>query len=167
MFDYQYGILNYVLRYLGLTSESILWLSGPQWALFSVIAVDVWRIFPFAVVVALTALQTVDPNLYDAAKIDGANAFSQFRFITFPSIRPTLSILILLFSIWSLKRFETAWILTQGGPAGRTDLLVVKVYREAFRNHHTGYASTVAMVGLAISLIVAFIYFRVEVKKRA
>lgn len=161
MFDYQYGVINYLLGQLGVT-EPILWLSDPTWALPAVIAVDAWRIFPFAVIVILTALQAVDSTLYEAAKMDGAGPVGLFRHVTLPSIRGTLGILTLLLVIWSLRRFETAWIMTQGGPSGRTDLLVVNVYREAFRYHRPGYAAAMAVVGLFISLLIAAIYFMKE-----
>ena len=158
MFDYQYGVLNFALRRLGL-GKPILWLSDPNWALPAIVVVDVWRIFPFAVIVILTALQAVDPTLYEAAKIDGAGPVTSFRHVTLPSIRGTLGVLILLLIIWSLRRFETAWILTQGGPSGRTDLLVVNIYREAFRFHRPGYAAAMAVICLSISVVIAAIYF--------
>jgi multiple sugar transport system permease protein len=156
--DYQYGVLNYFVASIGLGGP-FLWLNDPRWALAAIVAIDAWRIFPFAVIVILTALQAVDLALYEAAKIDGAGAVGLFRHVTLPGIRGTLSILILLLVIWSLRRFETAWILTQGAPAGRTDLLVVNIYREAFRYHRPGYAAAMAVVGLAISLFIAAIYF--------
>jgi multiple sugar transport system permease protein len=164
IYDYQYGVLNFILSRLGLIQEPILWLAGPQWALFAVTLVDIWMIFPFATVVLLTALQAIDVNLYDAASIDGASYPHMFRYVTLPGIRPTLNILGLLFTIWSLKRFTTIWILTQGGPAGRTDMLVIKVYREAFRNYNAGYASAVALVGLLVALLVTLIYFTLEAR---
>jgi multiple sugar transport system permease protein len=166
MFDYQYGVINYFRGQLGL-GEPILWLSDPSWALAAVIAVDVWRIFPFAVIVILTALQAVDATLYEAARIDGAGPLDLFRHVTLPGIRGTLGILTLLLVIWSLRRFETAWILTQGGPSGHTDLLVVNIYREAFRYHRPGYAAAMAVVGLAISLLIASIYFVRERRREA
>jgi multiple sugar transport system permease protein len=158
MFDYQYGVLNYLLRRAGV-DEPILWLSDPTWALPAVVAVDVWRIFPFAVIVILTALQAVDQSLYEAARIDGAGPFTSLRFVTLPAIRGTLGVLILLLVIWSLRRFETAWIMTQGGPSGHTDLLVVNIYREAFRFHRPGYAAAMAVVGLVIAIVIAAVYF--------
>lgn len=165
MFDYQYGILNYFVTRSDL--GPVLWLSDPTWALPAVVAVDAWRVFPFAVIVILTALQAVDSTLYEAGKMDGAGPVGLFRHVTLPSIRGTLGILVLLLVIWSLRRFETAWILTQGGPGGRTDLLVVNVYREAFRFHRPGYAAAMAVVGLCISLLVAAIYFFRERKSDA
>lgn len=158
MFDYQYGVINYFLRQLGI-SEPILWLSDPGWALPAVVAVDVWRIFPFAVIVLLTALQAVDATLYEAAKMDGAGPFAAFRYVTLPAISGTMGVLILLLVIWSLRRFETAWILTQGGPSGRTDLLVVNIYREAFRFQRPGYAAAMAVVALGLSILIAAVYF--------
>lgn len=160
MFDPQYGIINYFLHLLHISSQGIQWLITPQWALLSVILVDVWRIFPFGAIVLLTALQAVDANLYDAAAVDGAGSLSKFFYVTLPSIRPSLAITILLYTIWGMKRFDTIWILTQGGPLDSTGVMAVQIYREAFRNFRIGRASALAIIGALLSTIVTFYYFR-------
>jgi ABC-type sugar transport system permease subunit len=138
------------------------WLLSPGWALPAVILVDVWRLFPLGAVVLLSALTAVDRSLYEAARIDGAGGRALFWHVTLPGIRPTFSVLTLLFTIWALKRFATVWILTQGGPAGATDVLAVEIYREAFRNFRMGAASALAMVGIGISAIIAVAYQLLE-----
>jgi len=162
MFDPQYGVINYFLYLLHLTPQSIQWLITPQWALLSVILVDVWRIFPFGAIVLLTALQAVPANLYDAAAVDGAGSLSKFFHVTLPSIRPSLAITMLLYTIWGMKRFDTIWVLTQGGPLDNTSVMAVQIYREAFRNFRIGRASALAVVGTILSLIITFFYFRKE-----
>jgi multiple sugar transport system permease protein len=162
IFDPQYGVLNYVVRVLGLTPHGIAWLISPTWALPAVAAVDVWRTFPFGTLVLLTALQAIDPDLYGVAAVDGAGPVAVFRNVILPSIRPSLTILCLLFVIWGMKRFDTIWILTQGGPADATNVLSVYIYREAFRNIRVGQASAMAMVGVVLSLVVTLCYFLLE-----
>jgi len=166
MFDPQYGVINYGVRLLGLSREGVAWLITPQWALPAVALVDVWRTFPFGTLVLLTALQAIDPDLYGVAAVDGAGRLAVFRHVTLPSIQPSLAILVLLFVIWGMKRFDTIWILTQGGPADATNVLSVYIYREAFRNIRVGQASAMALVGVALSLVVTLLYFVTE-RRRA
>lgn len=166
MFDPQYGVINYGVRLLGLSREGIAWLITPQWALPAVALVDVWRTFPFGTLVLLTALQAIDPDLYGVAAVDGAGRLAVFRHVMLPSIQPSLAILVLLFVIWGMKRFDTIWILTQGGPADATNVLSVYIYREAFRNIRVGQASAMALVGVALSLVVTLLYFVTE-RRRA
>jgi multiple sugar transport system permease protein len=162
MLDPQYGVVNYVVRALGLSAQSIPWLISPRWALPAVMAVDVWRTFPFGTLVLLTALQAIDADLYGAAAVDGAGRRAVFRHIVLPSIRPALLILGLLYTIWGMKRFDTIWILTQGGPADATNVLSVFIYREAFRNFRVGQASAMALVGAALGLAATVVYFTLE-----
>lgn len=167
MYDPQYGLVNFLLRKTGALSSNVSWLLSPEWALPAVVLVDVWRVFPFGAVVLLTALTAVDQTLYDAARVDGAGPVATFVRITLPGIRPSLAILTLLFTIWSLKRFDTIWILTQGGPADATNVLAVGIYREAFRNFHTGNAAAIAMIGITLSAIITAGYFLMERRRGA
>ena len=167
MYDPQYGLVNFLLRKTGVLSSNVSWLLSPRWALSAVVLVDVWRIFPFGAVVLLTALTAVDRTLYDAARVDGAGPVATFLRITLPGIRPSLAILTLLFTIWSLKRFDTIWILTQGGPADATNVLAVGIYREAFRNFHTGNAAAIAMIGITLSAMITVGYFLMERRRGA
>lgn len=165
MYDPQYGLVNFALRSSGVLHSNIGWLLSPRWALSAVVLVDVWRIFPFGAVVLLTALSSVDQSMYDSARVDGAGPVTTFVRITLPSIRPTVMILLLLFTIWSLKRFDTIWIMTQGGPADRTNVLAVEIYREAFRNFRVGIASAIAALGIALSVLATAVYFMLESRR--
>jgi raffinose/stachyose/melibiose transport system permease protein len=99
-------------------------------------------------------MQGVDPQLYDAAKMDGASRWQQYRHVTLPGIRPTLVFLVLMTIIWSLKAFDYIYILTQGGPAGSSDVVTTDMYREAFTNYRAGYA---ASLGLSMAFITALV----------
>lgn len=162
MFNYEYGVLNAGLRALGVTRAGVAWLFDPHVALVAVLLVTIWKIFPFSAVVLLTALQAVDRNLYEAAALDGASRLGLFRYVTLPGIRPTIALLVLLVTIWSFQRFTIIWLLTQGGPIGATQTIVIMVYNNAFRYIDTGYGAAIGVIGLILSLLVAFTYFVVE-----
>ncbi|MEU1411873.1 sugar ABC transporter permease [Streptomyces sp. NPDC005731] len=133
-------------------------LGDPQLALWSVEFVNNWAWWGFLVVVFLAAMQGVNPSLYEAAAMDGAGATRQFFAVTLPAIRPTFAFLGLMTIIWSFLAFDYVYILTQGGPAGSTDLLSTVAYRNAFSNLQGGYASATGIVMALISAVVVTVY---------
>ena len=161
IFNAQYGVFNYAQRLLGIQAFEN-WLDSPSHALPAVLFTTIWQIFPFASVVILSALQGVSTELREAAIIDGAGRIAVFRAVVWPTIRPSVLLLALFVTIWSLRRFDLIWLLTQGGPIGATNTLVVELYRRAFVYRDLGLAAAVGMVGLAIALIVTFFYFRLN-----
>lgn len=165
MFNAQYGIFNHALRILGLASANENWLDDPALALPAVLLTTVWQIFPFASVVILAALQGVSADLREAAVIDRADRLSVFKAVVWPTIQPTVALLALFITIWSLRRFDLIWLMTQGGPIGATNTLVIELYRQGFVYRELGIAAAVGMIGLSIALVVTLIYFRVT--KRA
>lgn len=165
MFNAQYGIFNHALRILGLASANENWLDDPALALPAVLLTTVWQIFPFASVVILAALQGVSADLREAAVIDRADRLSVFEAVVWPTIQPTVALLALFITIWSLRRFDLIWLMTQGGPIGATNTLVIELYRQGFVYRELGIAAAVGMIGLSIALVVTLIYFRVT--KRA
>lgn len=157
----QYGILNRALEPLGLMPADGLWLESPSLALVTVLSITIWQLFPFTSVVILASLQSVPKELKEAAAIDGAGIWSVFTSVTWPVIRPTVALLALLMTIWSIRRFELIWLLTQGGPIGSTNTLVVDLYRRGFIINKLGEAAAVGMVGMVISVVVTIVYFAV------
>jgi raffinose/stachyose/melibiose transport system permease protein len=137
-------------------------LGDPHLALWSVEFVNNWAWWGFLVVVFLAAMQGVNPSLYEAATMDGAGAARQFFSVTLPSIRPTFAFLGLMTIIWSFLAFDYVYILTQGGPAGSTDLLSTVLYRDAFSNLQGGYASAIGVVMALISAVVVTVYLVVR-----
>ena len=119
-------------------------------ALYSVIGVDNWTFWGFLVVLFLAAMQGVDTSRYEAARMDGANAWQEFWHVALPGIRPTLTFVLTIISLWSLLAFDYAYVLTGGGPAGASDLVSLLVNRTAFGNLEAGYA---AFIALAMSLL--------------
>ncbi len=159
MFSQQFGVLNVFARWLLPIPENLPWLSEPRLAMFSVLAVTLWKIFPFYSLVVLTALQTVEAELYEAARIDGAGPIAAFRYVTLPGIAPTLGIMTLLVTIFSFRRFTILFLLTGGGPADSTQTLVIRVYQTAFRFFELSYGATLGVAGLVVTLIITAAYF--------
>lgn len=133
-------------------------LGNPSLALWSVEFVNNWAWWGFLVVVFLAAMGGISPSLYEAAEMDGASPARQFFSITLPGIRPTFAFLGLMTIIWSFLAFDYVYVLTQGGPAGSTDLLSTVLYRDAFSNLQGGYASAIGVVMALISALVVVGY---------
>jgi multiple sugar transport system permease protein len=162
MYNKDFGVMNVFAHALPWITENPNWLLDVNTARISILLISLWQFLPFFTLVLLTALQTIDIELYDAAKIDGAGAVAAFRFISLPGIAPTLGIMTLLITIWSIKRFSTIYLLTGGGPGVSTATLVILTYNTAITNLNIGLGAAMGMVGLALSLMVAVIYFYLE-----
>ena len=160
IYNAQYGVFGHVLRFFGFESGSLNWLDSVNHALPAVLITTIWQIFPFASVVLLAALQGVPQEQREAAIIDGADRLNVFKAVVWPTIQPSVMLLALFSTIWSLRRFDLIWLLTQGGPVGATNTLVIDVYRRAFVNQQLGQGAAVGMVGVAIALAVTIAYFR-------
>jgi raffinose/stachyose/melibiose transport system permease protein len=132
-------------------------------ALPSVAGVNIWAWWGFLVLLFLTALQSVDAQLYEAAKIDGAGRWQQFLNVTLPGIRPTLVFVVLLTIINSLLVFDYVYIITRGGPAGASEVVGTLMYKEAFERFEAGYASA---MGLGLSFVSGLIVFVFIVLRR-
>lgn len=165
IYNAQYGVFNWALRSLGIPAGMENWLDSPSLALPAILLTTIWQIFPFATVVLLAALQGVSPELKEAAQIDGASKLAVFRAVVWPTIKPSVALLSLFLTIWSLRRFDLIWLLTQGGPIGATETLVIRLYREAFIFRDLGSGAAVGMVGLVCAFAVTLVYF--EFSRRA
>jgi multiple sugar transport system permease protein len=161
IYNAQYGVFNFVQRSLGIeTFEN--WLDTPDHALTAILIPTIWQIFPFSSVVILAALQGVPKELRESAALDGAGAWDIFRAVVWPTIRPTVMLLALFITIWSLRRFDLIWLLTQGGPIGATNTLVIDLYRRAFVYRDLGAGASVGMVGLCIAFVVTIVHHRLS-----
>lgn len=129
-------------------------LGDPSWSLLSVAFIDNWHWWGFLLIVFFASMQGVNPSLIEAAELDGAGSIRQFFSVILPSIRPTFMFLGLMTIIWSFLSFDYVYILTQGGPAGSTDVLSTLLYRNAFGNLDAGYASAIGVVMATISGVV-------------
>lgn len=142
--------------------KNVNFLGDPHLALPTVAFVNTWQWWGFLVVIFLSAMQAVNPTLYEAVRLDGANAWQEFWHVTLPGIRPTLMFLALMTIVWSFLIFDYIYILTQGGPAGSTDVLGTLLYRDAFSNQEAGYAAAIGIVMALISMVSVsgFVYLR-------
>ncbi len=162
IYNNQFGAANYFLTTIGVLDNYEQWLSNPDLALPAVVSVTVWKLFPLCALVLLAAMQSIPGELYEAAQIDRADTLHVAKNVTLPSIVPTLLTISLFVTIWSLRRFEVIWLMTQGGPAYRTNTIVIDVYRETFRFFRSGMGATMGTLGLLISGAVTLVYFAVQ-----
>lgn len=164
MYNDQYGIINEILRDLHIISTPIPWLGSMSLALFSVIIVNIWRGVPFFLFSILGALQSIDDQLYDAGKIDGANVFQRFFNITLPSIMPVVAISTLLSTIWTFNDFDNIWLITGGGPLNASSVVATYTYEQAFMYNDMarGMAVAVSIVPVLLVLMVLVMKNRSE-----
>jgi ABC-type sugar transport system permease subunit len=161
IFNAEYGVLNAMLRQAGVLAQNITWLGSDVLALPAVIAVNVWRGYPFMMVMAYAGLQLVPAEQREAAMVDGASALQSFRHVTLPNLRPVLVVAGVLDFIWVFIQFDLVQVMTQGGPARATELLSNLIYREAFEHYEFGLASAIAILMLAIVLVLSAVYVRI------
>ena len=156
----QFGVVNYLLRAAGLISAPVAWLGEPGPALASVIAVDVWRGVPFVMLLMLAGLQTIPIEQYEAASIDGAGAWTRFRYVTWPNLRYIVIVATTLDVINTIRHYDIIGVMTGGGPAGATEVLPALIFNTAFRGNRLGEAAAIGVALLVIVLVLAVVYVR-------
>ena len=139
------GLLNQLLKQVGITS-GIPWLTSPNWAIFSVMAVTVWKGLGYYMVIYLAGLQSLSADLYEAAAIDGSDGISKHWDITIPLMKPYLVLVAVISAISATKVFEEVFIMTQGGPRNSSKTIVYYLYEQAFQNLEMSYACTIGLV---------------------
>ena len=155
----QFGLVNFLLMSVGLADEPISWM-GKDYIMVSLIFISVWQFFPFVVLAVLARLQTIPPELYEAAKVDGANAVRRFFHVTLPQLRNALFVVILLRTIWMFTKFDTVWLITQGGGAEKyVRTLPVYAYLRTFNFYQAGLGSAIAVIMFAILVATTVVYF--------
>lgn len=152
------GPVNQLVQSLG--GEPIAWLSDPNWAMPVLILLSSWKQLGFNLVVFLAGLQTIPRDRYEAALLDGANAWQRFRYITLPGLRPTLILVFVTTTIFTLRSFEQVYVVTGGGPLDTTNLLVFYIYQQAFALFDFGYAAAAATVLLGVTLGLIWLQLR-------
>jgi multiple sugar transport system permease protein len=160
MFSNQNGVLNAGTQAIGLGRHG--WLIDPKFGLFAVVLTTVWAVFPLVMLVVLASLQSVPQELRETSWLDGASPLQSFKAVSLPHIQPTIQVMSLLMTIWSIRRFEIIYLLTGGGPMDSTNTLVVSIYRTAFQNQKLGRAAAIGVLGLSLSMLVTVIYFLVD-----
>lgn len=160
MLDFQWGVLNYLLSLTGYFPPKIGWLLSPDLALYAVMAVTAWKDYPLAAVMILAGLQGIPQDLYEAARVDGATPFQEFRHITLPGLRPISAVVFLLLTLYSFKRVALIYIMTAGGPSRATETLSVLTYLEGFKFFRMGSAAAIGVAMLAVTLVFTLFYYR-------
>jgi multiple sugar transport system permease protein len=158
LFNDEFGLVNVVLKELGLIDRNITWLAKPGTAVFAVVVASVWRFVPYMMIMMLAGLQSIPRDLYEAAEVDGAGAWSKFIHITLSELRYIIGVVVMFALIWSFNDFTLPFIMTQGGPSDATNVLPIMVYRTAFDALRFGRGAALAMVILLILLVFSVTY---------
>jgi multiple sugar transport system permease protein len=161
IYNPEYGALNAVLTRLHIIGQYRAWLSDPFLAMNMVIVAAVWKMTPFAVIFFLAALQFINKSLYEAATVDGAGVFSRFWHITLPYLVSTISVVAVMRTMEKFKAFDIFYVMTRGGPANGTKVLVYEAYLKAFTNLQYSISSTVSYLIAILVLIFTLVYVRV------
>lgn len=155
------GPVNQLLTALGVANPPR-WTASVDWAMPTVIMASIWKGMGYYMVIYLAALQGIPSYLYEAAEIDGANAWQKFRYVTLPMLTPATFFVSIMLTIASFKVFDLILVMTGGGPGRATNVLVTYTYNTAFREFRFGYSSAIAMVLFVIVLIITVVQFRME-----
>jgi multiple sugar transport system permease protein len=161
MLDASYGVFNALLRDIGLISTDIAWFVDARTAMAAVLVPTVWKSFPFFTITILAALQSIPETLYEAARVDGATPWQQFRHVTWPGIAGPALLAALLNALWTFREFDIIYASTRGGPAGATQTLGILVYREAFESFRFGTAAAIGVLMLATATVFVALSMRV------
>jgi multiple sugar transport system permease protein len=154
------GVINYLLGLVGVVRTAFPWLATPGWAMACIIVINIWAGYPFFMITLLAGLQSISPELYEAARVDGADYAQQLRNVTIPQLRPIIVGIGLLDVLWTTQQFTLVWIMTGGGPLGSTQVLGTYIYTLAFQSYLMSPAAASAILLLLGSLVVAVFYVR-------
>lgn len=157
LYNEKVGLINYVLISLGAISRGIPFLQSFELALPSVIVASIWQVIGFYMIILLAGLQTIPTELYESAAIDGASQWMQFRRITLPLLRPSVFLCFVIGIINSFTNFDLIFVMTQGGPAHATDLLITYIYSTAFKLSKFDYAAALTVVNFLFFLALAWL----------
>ena len=158
MFGTESGLINTVLNTLGLPSVG--WLISPGWALAAITIVHVWNGTGYYMVIFLAGLSNINRQLYEAARVDGANGVQVFRYITVPQLKPTIIFSMIYATITYLRSFALVEILTEGGPYRSTETIIMYMFKQGFQSRNVGYASVIAVVVFLITLVISLIQMK-------
>ena len=160
MLNPEFGIVNYLLKNMGLINESINFLGDSKYALATVIFVNIWRSFPYYTISFLSAMQSIPGDLAEAASIDGAGMFRRFFSVTLPQLRSVSLVILFIHVIWTAVNFDFIWVMTEGGPNYATETLPVMIYRYSMRKFDVGAASALSTMMFTVMVILFIFYYR-------
>ena len=156
------GFINIILKSIGLKSLVKYWFGDPSTAFSLIILLHLWRNVPFYGIAFLAAMQTIPASFYEAAEINGANAFQSFWYITLPGIRSMIIVMVTIHVLWTFNNFDFIYLATGGGPINTTDVLPVYVYRQSWVSYAAGYGASIGTVMLLILSVYLIIYLIIQ-----
>jgi ABC-type sugar transport system permease subunit len=160
MYNERGGLINYVLRELGIIHQPIAFLDSFPWALPSTIIANTWQVLGFFMIVLLTGLQSIPPHLYEAARVDGAPAWARFWRITLPMLKPSMFLCAVIAILNSFAAFDLVYVMTNGGPGHATELLITYIYKQAFGQTRFDYAATLTVAQFVLLMALAWLAHR-------
>ena len=160
IFEGRFGLANRALVGLGLLREPVVWLARDVGAWIPIIAADVWKTTPFVALLLLAGLQTIDPILYEAARIDGASPWQRFRWVTLPLLRPALLVALVFRSLDAFRVFDLIYVLTGGGPGTATEPIALYTFNALLQHLRFGYGSALSMIVFGATFLLALGYIR-------
>jgi len=155
------GLINIILKLIGLNSLNKYWLGDLHAALPFIMLLHLWRNVPFYGVAFLAAMQAIPKSYYEAAEIDGANAWQRFIHVTLPGIRSMIIVMVTIHVLWTFNNFDFVYLATGGGPVNATDILPVYVYRQCWNSYTVGYGASIGTTMLVILMIYFIVYIRI------
>jgi multiple sugar transport system permease protein len=158
MFHTEFGIINYMLTASHVVDAPVGWLTDRDTVMPAMIAINAWKLFPFVAVMVLAGLQTVPQELYESARVDGASFWDEVRHVMLPSIRPVLVAITLLLLIWGLNAITIIYTITRGGPANRTLITPIQIFRQAFELFQFNQAAALSVMFFAVTIVFVAIY---------
>ena len=158
LFDGQNGVVNYLLRSVGLIQHNVDWYGSPDLALGTIVIADVWKTTPFMALLLLAGLQTIPDSLAEASVIDGANAWQRFWHIRLPLLTPTLLIASMFRALDAFRIFDLVYVLTGGGPADSTEVLSTFTYKNLFSALQFGYGSALSTIMFITEIVIAVVF---------
>jgi multiple sugar transport system permease protein len=161
----QFGVINVFVRLIPGIDANPMWLQNATLAMMWMVLIASWKAFPFYSLVILAALQAIPDEIYEAARVDGANWWQLFRHITIPGIGTTLELLVVLACIFSFKQFTIIYLMTGGGPSNATETIVIRIYNTAFRFYDYSYAAALGVAGFVVSVIIAFFFVILQARR--
>lgn len=160
MMDGQLGVLNEIMFRLGFIDSYHYWLSDPKFALAGVTLINIWKGIPFNLLILLAGLQSIPEELYEAAKVDGASTLKRLFYVTLPLLRPQISVLFILGTIYTFRNFDLIFVATGGGPVYATETLSTLAYKYSFDFFQMGQGSAVANIMFVVMIFLTLIYAR-------
>lgn len=160
MFHTEFGIINYMMTSGGLIDRPVGWLTNAHTVLPVLITINVWKLFPFVAIMVLAGLQSIPHELYEAARVDGARFWHEVRYIMLPHVRPVIVAVTLLLVIWGLNAITIIYAITRGGPANRSLITPIQIFRLAFESVQFNQAAALSIMFFGVAIVIVFFYIR-------